>query len=414
MGLAMMTGSAGYAWAQAEEERNDPPEILTSELALRTLLESKRLEATFVIVDTDTITEVTIDGEPQEFEPGDTVVISKAFVFTEPETLVRVSATDETGQTRTVIYTVYLPGVDPQEVARKRREQLRTFVNYDVRFELDDNPSNDLSSPIEIEGIDLQGVVPDDEQDDTRINLNVNGGILVGPWNAFIGYASIDYSDAANEIFNVDAIYLGGGARIEMGEGTALELGYVFTDIDLGENDYAQTHTLSPGYRTSAPDEEGTERDLYGLDVIVKDFASARQEDDTVFTLKWDHNTLDSARQDSYRRLLVAGTASEGFVDTEFNFVGADFDWKNRWDSGVLFDIGFGVQYRDFPDDVPASPDTILGGTRVDIPLRFSTGLGYQFMPELRAMLNYSYVFDLSNKSPYVRQIFGISVNGAF
>ncbi len=129
MGLAMMACTAANAWAQGEEERNDPPEILTSELALRTLLETERLEVTFVIVDTDTITEVTIDGEPQDFEPGDTVLISKEFVFDQPETLVRVSATDEAGQTRTVTYTVYLTDLDPQEMARRQREQLRCFVN---------------------------------------------------------------------------------------------------------------------------------------------------------------------------------------------------------------------------------------------------------------------------------------------
>ncbi len=35
-------------------------------------------------------------------------------------------------------------------------------------------------------------------------------------------------------------------------------------------------------------------------------------------------------------------------------------------------------------------------------------------MPEFRVMANYQYTFNLSNKSPYERQIFGISLNGAF
>ena len=414
-GVTALLGFAPMAWAQ--DEADNPPEILTSELALKTLLESDRLEVNFVIVDTDQVTEVKINGQAQAIEPGDTVMLTRTFDFTQDVTRVEVSAKDEHGHTRTVTYTVYRPGVDPDKVAPEpAKAKLQWAANYDARYEEDTNPSNDLSSPISISGVDVVGVVPDSEQSDSRLNVTANGAISYGIWSGFAGLSAIEYSKADNDQFKVRAWFLGGGVALPVGERNAIVATYVFTDINLGGYDYAQTHTVSPGFRWTGQDPDGdSTRRVVALDVTRKQFArSDLQTDATVLALKTEYNSLDKAKQDSYRSVYALGSASEGIDVTEFNYLSGDWDWRMRWDSGLLFDVGTGVQYRDYANDTPLSTDTFLGNTRVDIPARFSTGIGYQFLPQIRTMFNYRYTFNLSNKTPYVRQIYGISVNGAF
>lgn len=417
---ALLFAAAGWIGAgtvaRAQSDDN-PPEILTSELALKTVLESDRLEVNFVIVDSDTVTEVTINGEPQSITPGDTVLITRAFQFREDVTRVTVSAKDEAGHTRTVTYTVFRPGVDPtQEIAAPVDETLSYFANYDARLERDDNPTQDLSAPIKIGGVSLVGVVPDSDQPDTRTNILVTGGATKGKWTLYAGANDIAYSKDENEPLDVRALFVGGSLTFPRGQTDAWLLGYTFTDLNLGGFDYDQEHTVSPAWRRDGTTSDGgTSTTLYGLDVILKSFARSDVQDDvTVFTLKREYSSLDRAKQDGYTSVYQAGTASEGIEVTEFTYVAADWDWKFRWDSGLLWDIGTGVQYRDYANDTPLSTDTFLGKTRVDIPARFSTGVGYQFQPRLRVMGNLSYTFNLSNKSPYERMILGIGVNGAF
>lgn len=418
--LAALVAAAGWigtaAVARAQDNDN-PPEILTSDLALKTVLESDRLEVNFVVVDTDNVTEVTINGEPQSITPGDTVVITRTFQFRQDVTRLKVTATDEAGHTRTVIYTVFRPGVDPTQVAEAPKATgLRPFGSYDLRFEWDSNPSNDLSAPISIGDVDLVGVVPDSQQDDTRTNLLVSGGVTQDFWAVYAGASDISYSKADNDQFAVRALFIGGTLTFAQSDTSAILLGYTFTDIDLGGFDYAQQHTLAPAWRSQGSDGDGgTATTLYGLDVTNKSFArSDVQEDSTVFAAKLDYSTVDAAKQDRYRSVYAIGTATEGIEITEFTYAAADWDWNFGWDSGVLWDIGTGVQYRDYANDTPLSTDTFLGDTRVDIPARFSTGVGYQVLPKMRAMLRFRYVFNLSNKAPYERMILGIGVDGTF
>ncbi len=67
-----------YSTAYSEEQeisKNDPPQILTSDLALKQMIEDPVKVVSFVIVDSDNITEVTINGEKQEFMPAPVVEI---------------------------------------------------------------------------------------------------------------------------------------------------------------------------------------------------------------------------------------------------------------------------------------------------------------------------------------------------
>jgi len=408
--LALLLTST-VAWGQGDD---NPPQILTAELALRTVLESNHLNANFVIVDTDKIVEVTIDGVKQDITPGDTVQVPHVFDFTQDVTQVKVTATDEHGHTRTVVYTVFKPGVNPEQVAQPQQEKLRYFANYDVREEVDTNPSNDLSSPIRIKGIDLTGVVPDSQQKDTRLYALVTGGITYGKWTAYAGAQKIKYKKSANQGFNMQALFLGGSGDFALSETRAFVVGYTFTDFVLGTEKYATTHTISPGLRSVSQGDDGTGVTLLGADVVLKKFANSGQDNATDINLKWDYDRTSKDQLKHYSRALQVGKSSEGLPETEFTYLGANWDWNNRYDSGLLWTVGLGAQYRHYANDQPLSTSTPLGNTRVDLPGQFTAGIGWQFRPALRLMANYQYLVNLSNKSPYVRQIFGIGLNGAF
>lgn len=412
---ALLLALALCAWAapaaaQDEAEESQAPQILTSDLARRHVLTEDRISVDFVIVDSDNITRVTINGEPQQFTPSDTVLITKEFVFTEDRTVIEVTATDEQGNERTLQYFVFRPGV---QVAAEE-PGLRYFVRVSLAFEIDDNPSNDLSSPIDIEGVDVEGVVPDDEQEDSRITVQALGGLIGNRWNAFLGVLSQNYSKSENENFNTRMIFLGAGYRFGAPSESSFVVRYLFVDIDIGSFDYSQQHTVTPGFEIVRKDDEGSYRDFFAVDLILKDFAQSAAEDSSQFTLKWEDIELDAAKQDRSRGVLAYGNSTEGFDESEYDFLSYNQDFVNRWDSGFRFDIGWGYQYRSYPNDEPLTEDTPLGDTRVDNLLRFSAGPGWQFNPAWFAKLGYRYVTNISNKSPYVRQIYGVTVQGTF
>ena len=178
--------------------------------------------------------------------------------------------------------------------------------------------------------------------------------------------------------------------------------------------DWSQSHTLSPGYELDSSGADGTSRNLLAVDIIMKDFSRSDQKDATQFTLKWDHFDLDLEKQDSLRSVLALGNSTEGYEESDYNFVSLDQDWTNKWSGGFRFDVGYGLAYRDYPNDEPLSTDTPLGDTRVDAPMRISLAPGWQINPKWYVLVGYRYTFNLSNKQPYVRQIYGVTVDGTF
>lgn len=395
-------------WAQ-DNGADDPPEILTSDLARKQVVNKDRMTVNFVIVDSDTVREVYINGERQSITPGDTVALSKELRFQKGRQLVEVVAVDQRGNRRERSYLV-LYGVEDAAAP-----ELRIRGQVEVRYEFDDNPTNDLSSPIPIAGLTLEGAVPDDEQTDTRTTLK---GTVIATYGAIVGFGGaqmIDYAKSDNEGLDAQILFVGGGYTVKLSENTSIPLLATFSDVNIGGNDYATILSLSPGYAITGtdPDDGDKERTLYGLDVISKNFAQSERDAVTQFTLKWNYRATDPEGQDTYTRRLAAGTASEGREETEYSFVGFDWDWNLNWDTGLKADVGVGYQYRSFPNDDPLT-DEFLGSTRIDNLIRISGGPGWQFTKDWSAMFNIRYLTDLSNKAPYVRVVYGVVVNGAF
>jgi hypothetical protein len=399
----LMPAAAVLAQGQTEAA-SEAPQILTSDLANNMTALSDKLTVNLVFVDNQEITKITINGDPQSFQPADTVSLTKELTLTRDKTEIVISATNKAGYTREKVFIVYREG------ANRFLADMQYFVALDVRYEVDTNPTNDLSTPVKLAGVDVKGVVPDSQQTDSRSVLRLSGGAISGPWTGFIGAAATRYSKSQNENINTSVYYVGGGYRPDQG----LFLQYVFAKVGLGSFDYSIQHTLTPGYQSEGQDARGSWRDRYALDYTVKDFAKSEQTDGGQYALRWSYFSLDAEKQDSYTRVLEAGTATEGYVESEFNYIAADWDWRNLWDSGYRLDFGLGLQYRTFPNDQPLAAGTPLGDKRVDIPTRFSLGTGWQFAPTWSAMLNYQYLMNLSNKSPYVRQLYGLGVQGVF
>jgi hypothetical protein len=302
--------------------------------------------------------------------------------------------------------------IEATEAEKAKEEKLKFGFAFDVRYEVDDNPTQDLSLPISVSDIgELEGVVDDSEQEDNR---TVVKGLVTanrGKLSGYAGFVDTSYDKAINKLLNSQVIFLGG--NLKFGGSSQYLLGASWSDVNLGGADYATQLTVSPAYESRGSDEDGTNRKLYGLDVTSKSFADSARENGTELGLKRAYSSLDKAKQDSYKSLFAIGTRTEGTLESEFNYFRSDFDWVNKWDSGVKWDIGFGYQYRDYSNDKDILTDELFGSTRVDNVFHFTTGVGLEFW-KMTAMFNYRYVFDLSNDSPYVRQIYGLSLQGAF
>ncbi len=399
----------------ATAQENEAPQVLTSDLALRQVVTSEKLTVNFVIVDDDKVVKVTIDGEPQNFTPEDTVMLVKEFTFTPGRRVIRVEVEDEKGNKRERTFLVaYGVPLAPLKAKKEEKREAKLRINYVVEgaYEIDTNPTQDLSLPFKLDGEEVQGVVDDSEQEDTRQTAKGVVSMSTGPWAAFFGFSNTAYSDPDNESLGSFVFFIGGNWSPGQGEG--FQVAGTYSDVDIGGEDYATLLTVTPGLGYTSSDEDGTQRAALNLEITSKSFDSSERSGVTQFALKWVRNDTDKENLDRSKKTWSLGSASEGTPDSEFSFLGYDADWKNRWESGFRLDIGFGYQYRTYPNDEDIISAELFGTTRVDNVLRFSTGLGWAFTPSIEALLNYRYLVDLSNDSPYVRTIYGLNVKGTF
>lgn len=400
--LAALVLGDGAARAAGE----DAPQVLSTELSESQVVTEPKLTATFVIVGAHPIRQIYINGEAQTFTAGDTVQITKDFEFTARQTVITVRVEDENSNMVERRYVVYF-GAAPVETRWSVRG------SGELRYEVDENPTNDVGLPFTVSGIDVKGVIPASQRPDNRSTASLNLIGTRGPASIFGGGLSQQYDKSINKGLNTTLAYGGAGYRLRLSDASDFVANYIYSSLNVGSQDYATLNTLSGGYEYRSQDARFNRRHLFEADITAKDFKSSSQTDGSVGLLKWDYMRTAPATLDSYTSLLQLGNATEGDKASDYNFLGGDWDWRNIWGGGFRWDIGFGYQYRDFPNDKKPIT-TALGPERVDHLFRVSTGLGWQWMPQWSAMFNYRYLTDLSNKSPYVRPIYGLSVTGGF
>lgn len=408
--------------AQGETEDNSP-QVLTSDLIEKQVITTSNINVTFVVVDSDDVAMVVIDGEEQKFTPSDTVQITKNFQFSKGRHLIRVYAEDTRGNKRERTYLVAF-GV-PLEKKKGSKKPWRIVTNVSVAKEQDSNPSSDLSLPLPIPGFEgVTGVVPDSEQMDTRTRIQ---GAVVGAFRSFAmltGVQTTTYSKTDNTPFNTRGLFIGGLYNVNLSKGSNLRFGYTLMDLDVGGFGYAQFDVLSFTWEGVEKSPVKIVRDQFVLELIKKAFALGYDPDNPpttlplakvdgwVHALKWIHRSVEQGEErDTFKGVLSGGLTHEGTDESRYSYMGYDAAWGLKYSHRIGWNLGFGLQYRNYSF---GSLDLAFGSKRIDIPIRFGTGVSWGFLENMGAGLDYQYISNASNKNPFVRKITSLKVNGRF
>lgn len=420
MSVLTLGFTACPGFSQEPEKHPKAPQILTTDLKRRQTSEFEKLPVSFVVYDDDQVVKVLINSAPQPFEPAATVVINREFTLKPGKNLITVTAIDEQNHRRTrrylVIYGEELGDLPPEKAEPEDTKQPRFNwqVNVGLSYESDSNPSNDIGIPVKVGDIEIKGVIDDSAQADVRTSMNALALFSYGKLNSFVGASSAGYGKSMYEKLQSKVVFGEVGWRPRFTESDLLAA-WRFLDISTGGTRYSQQHLIGLGYQFGTEDkQEGNRRHIFRWGYTRKDFADASAKDGGQHSVKWEYQNMDPEQQDRFRSLIALGNTNEGYRETEQNFVRFDFDWKNQWHSGVLFDIGFGFGFRRYPNQAPLTSETALGETRTDLPLRFSTALGWNFLQGWSAGYHYRYTFKLSNKAPSTRSLQGLQVQGTF
>jgi len=414
--LLLVTFPVAAQDQRGDTTENPAPQILTTDLTRKQIVTTETRSVSFVIVDDDIIRDISINGKSVTFIPAKSVVVNRKFIFKPGKTVIKIVAIDEFGNQREKEYLVGFGLKDGAQLAPEEKKTPEIFWKAIVSasLESDDNPSNDLSLPISIGDLEITGVIPDDEQPDNRTNLKGTLVVGLGKLSGFFGATRTTYNKSENEYLNSQAIYFGAGYSMPFRADDKIVLNVIVLDINVGGENYSQSLGFSPGLQIESKDDEGSYKHLLAFDYTSKNFAASGVGSGSQMVLRWVYDSLDAEKLDNYHRTFAYGTNDNGTDASKATFLNFDYDWRNRWQSGLKWDLGMGFQHKTYENESPLSSDTPLGSKRVDMPIRFSTGMGWQINNDWNVMYNYKYTFNLSNKSPYVRNIHGLTLNGAF
>lgn len=404
--LALSGWIFGIPLRAAEQEA---PEILSSDLGATQTVQTGTLTATFVIVGNAPVKSVKINGEPQVFTPADTVQIAKTFQLTEQVTVISVAVEDDKGNSRQRDFIVTYAQAP---VAKKWSVRGVGQLAYEV----DDNPTDDVGLPFSVSGVkNIKGVIPASARPDNRTTAVANVAGVYGGATVFGGAFVQQYQKEVNKFLNATLWDAGAGYRFRLAETSDFVANLIYSDLSLGQADYATLLSATGAFELRTGDEKMFKRHTLGVDVTDKSFAAKSQKAGTEAVAKWDYFRLNPVTSSTYEFLLKGGNATEGIKATDYNYAGFDSDWHTRWKAGFRWDLGFGLQDRNYPNDTSVlTKQSPFGNNRVDYLVRASTGLGWQWNPLWSAMLNYRYLTDLSSKAPYIRDIYGLTVAGGF
>ena len=409
---------------RAEVMATTPPRVLSSDLPARIIVTARQLEVSFVIVDSDPVVEVTINDETEPITVSNTVVIRKKLTFNAGEQLIKVTATDEQGNTRTRQFLVIY---DPENNYRAKAEAraaeaasgVQWSVNLDLAFHVDTNPTNDLSLPFSVtDEVDLVGTVPDDQQEDTRSTLGVMTGLRFGnQLSGVFGLQASNYSNPDNH--QLASLVLQMGATYLFAKNPAksnhVRLGFTLMDINVSGSDYAQIALLQPAYQIPLGTRRGRARShRFGLDLQGKSLADPERDSVFAYGLNWNYLRTNEDQSGSFTSTLSTGFSSEGEEDTEYNHFTENLAWHSLWQNGMIYDIRFRFQVRAYSTAEALIKRLYNTADRVDTILGLDQAVGYQLHKDWSVLFDYNYKLAVSNYSPYVRTIYGLRVKGAF
>ena len=391
---------------------NQPPRIMTTSLMRKQRVDQPNLVVHFVVVDDDPIVAVSINGVAQKFNAANTLLLSRKFSFEPGRTLISVVATDQKGNQQSRSFLVlYEPDPEKAVAQTDPADRLNWNVVIELGSEEDSNPTEDLSSPVKLGDLELQGVVEDSQQTDTKQKIRLIAVATRKEFNGLVGVAKSTYAKQVNELLNSQMIFAGAGWKHPLSETLSFKADYLFSDINLGANDYAQYHGLTPGLLWETQTKEETSSHFFTFDLVLKQFADTGQKDGHQNGFKWLYQNTDLDK-DKFVSLIAFGTGTQGTAESEESYFTMNFDWHNQW-SGPFWDLGFGMQYEAYKNQVPLSTNTPLGKSRLDLPINYSTALGWQGSNWM-IQYHYRYLLNLSNKVLYERTVQGFSASATF
>lgn len=408
-----------------QEVMNEPPQILTADLVLKQIVEEESLAVSFVITDQDEIIEVFINDEPANFTPGRIVIINRRFVFQPGKTVIKISAMDVAGNIREKRFLVGFKLGDADAFMAEEEEKSKFFLmtNVGFSFEYDSNPVSDPGIPFinvgDIIGMDIQlGTVPDLQQPDIKTGLN---GTVIAGYGKLVGFGGIaiaNYKKTTYNALNSLAIYVGGGYTLNLSDSSSLGLNVLALDINTGGADFSQNIGFAPAITFKSSDEEGSYTDKFVLDIVSANYASASLIDSINIGVKWNYTSLDTDKLDQYVRTYALGSSSSGTSSSLKQYFQVDYDWKNKWKSGMVWDIGFGWGLESYPNATGDLNDTLGLGIdqKINFPLRFSTGIGWEMFKGWIFQYDYKIKFtgSTATSANVLKTVYGMKVKGSF
>lgn len=390
---------------KAEHKPDLAPQIL-SDLPQRQIVRVPLLDVDFFFVDQDQIKSVTINEEVQPITPASTLMISKQLLLTPGVTQVKVTAKDEAGNERTKIYLI---GYNPSDQDTTNSWQIEYMAI--VGTEVDSNPTADISAPFPIGDLDLQGVVDDNQQADSR--TNVVGAVYArkGQFNLAGGIVNREYTKPDNSLYGAFAWFFSTGYWVPSG-GDKLLFSYTFMDLNMGGADYQQLHSLGGMLLSKSRDAEGNYTSRIGLTQSMKSFAASNAVAGSETRFEWIYEAEESNEQDLFRSTFAVGQSQDAQEASLNQYISYSNLWRNAWESGLTAEFDWAFAMRNFPSDDALLPIG-FGDTRLDLPVSLGTKIGYKFQ-KFWLKAHYSYLFNLSNSSVYERSITGVSLQGIF
>jgi hypothetical protein len=414
--LFYLTG-AGLLRAEESFKKNEAPQILTSDLVRKQVVRQPSLVVSFIIVDDDKIETVMINGVSQRFKVGDTIVISKKFIFKPGKTLVEVVAIDEKGNRREKKFLVGYRSEcgDNGGSAAKTNQSGNTPWQFKgqvkLAIESDSNPTGNLSSPIKIGDIKLKG---DKGQPDNRNSISALVVASRGKLNFFEGYVRSEYNKKANFDLKSQVLFAGAGYSFPISKSLSIPLRLILMDVNLGGRNFSQNMAFEAGSLFNSEDSEVFYQHFLGVDLVSMGYAEKSKSSGYRSQIKWDYNSLTKDKQNGFHFLMTYGQGSSGTKESINKYLSFDLDWMNRLTDVVKWDLGVGLAKLNYDNEPPLSEKTQFGKTRVDVPIRISSGLGWVFTPDWELQYDYKYFFNMSNKIPYIRIVNGLSLKGMF
>jgi len=350
------------------------------------------------------IRSLVVDGVEQNITPQPQLALFKQITLQPGSNLIVVTATDEQGASQSKrIEVLYQPPTALSEI------ELFRLNGYQMELGLfqDDNPGLDLNSP------HYQGVTPDAQQADQQTLLRVASLWKLWVFEGEIGLRGRHYQGNQQDL-STDELYLASEYAAELGGGAAWLLGFGYYDHNEGALDIAIRQRYLTGFRFLSLDAIGQKRiTLLGAYVDKWDFASEWRTDGQDIGMIWDTKSISEDRQYEQNTVFTLGTRTQGLYSGDYNFFGADFAWAQNLTNRLKVQVGYRFEVRAFQDNA-ATQRGAFGVMHNDLPQELSVNAWWGFAQGWRLKPLAAYVNGNSNKIPYERRFYGVSVEKDF